>query len=112
MPSRSSRSRSRSRSRKLYTLYKSTNKKKKFDVYVENPRTGNTKKVSFGASNYEDYTIHKDNNRRDRYRQRHMNDNINDYLYPGFWSWHILWGKYTSISKNMSYILKRYKLKR
>lgn len=109
--SRSPKRRSRSRSPKtLYKLYPSTNKTKKFDVYVENKHTGNIKKVSFGARNYEDYTTHKDENRRFRYRQRHIGDNTENPEYPGFWSWHILWGKYTSIPQNMSHIKKKYKL--
>lgn len=77
---------------KLYTLYKSTLSSKKYDVYIINPNTGRTKKISFGAKNYEDYTIHKDKDRRERYRTRHSNDNIDNPLYPGFWSWHVLWG--------------------
>lgn len=89
---------------KLYHLYKSSNSSKKFDVYVENHRTGRTKKVSFGAKDYEDYSIHKDKERRRRYRIRHQHDNIDDYLSPGFWSWYILWGRSTSISKNMTYV--------
>lgn len=90
-------------SKKLYTLYKSSTYGKKFDVYVENTRTGRIKKVSFGAKNYEDYTIHHDKYRREKYRTRHINDKIDDHTYPGFWSWHVLWGKSTSLSKNMSY---------
>ena len=41
---------------RLYTLYKSTNPKKKYDIYVINPETKNVKKVSFGAKGYQDYT--------------------------------------------------------
>lgn len=92
--------------RKLYTLYKSSNRLKKFDVYVENPLTDKIKKVSFGAKNYEDYTIHKDKERREKYRQRHSKDKIDNHLYPGFWSWHVLWGKYSSLDKSMRYTVK------
>lgn len=94
------------RSQTLYKLYKSTLPGKKFDVYVRNKKTGGTKKVSFGATGYEDYTIHHDKDRRERYRSRHKNDKINNPLYPGFWSWHILWGDSTSISQNMKNINK------
>ena len=90
---------------KLYTLYDSTNRKKKYDVYVENLDTGRIKKISFGARNYEDYTIHKDKERRQRYRDRHIHDRIDNCLFPGCWSWHILWGKYTSVEKNMKYVM-------
>ena len=96
-------------SKQLYILYKSSTKGKKFDVYVENPKTNRIKKVSFGAKNYEDYTIHHDKDRREKYRSRHSNDRINNHLYPGFWSWHVLWGRYTSLDKNMSYTVKNLK---
>lgn len=91
----------------LYKLYKSTNIKKKYDVWVNNPTTGRVKKVSFGASGYEDYTTHKDKSRRDRYRVRHAHDNLNDITSPGFWSWHILWGKTTNAIDNLRIIRKK-----
>ena len=34
---------------------------------------------------------HNDPKRRDLYRQRHKNDNINDPNYAGYWSWFYLW---------------------
>lgn len=96
---------------KLYTLYKSKTKYKKFDVYVINPRTKNVKKVSFGDNRYEDYTIHKDKWRRKKYITRHKHDKIYDVTKPGFWSMWVLWGKYTSITKCLAYTKKRFKLK-
>ena len=95
----------------LYKLYPSTLKTKKFDIYVINPKTGNIKKVSFGAVGYEDYTIHKDKDRRARYLLRHKNDHITDPTKAGFWSTHILWGKYTNINTCLKYTLKRFGLK-
>lgn len=115
MPSRSrsrSKSRSRSRSRKkLYTLYPSTIKTKKFDIYIINPHTGNQKKVSFGAKSYEDYTIHKDKERRRRYRIRHKHDRITDPSAPGFWSWWVLWGNSTNLKTALRDTLKKFHLK-
>jgi len=96
--------------RRLYTLYPSTNKNKKYDVYVKNKKTGRIKKVSFGAKGYSDYTVHKDKVRRQKYRTRHKNDKIRNPLYAGFWSWYILWGKYTSIAKCMAYVRKAFAL--
>ena len=84
---------------KPFTLYKSKTAGKKWDVYV--PRRGDTsrlKKVSYGAAGMSDYTKHKDIERRERYRQRHSNDCINDPYKAGFWSWWHLWGN-TSDSK-------------
>ena len=92
---------------KLYTLYDSTNPDKKYDVYVDNPETGRIKKISFGANGYEDYSTHRDKNRRDLYRSRHAYDYINDPTKPGFWSWHVLWGSSPNINTNMAQILRR-----
>ena len=93
---------------KLYKLYNSTNPLKKYDIYVINPNSGRIKKVSFGGAGYSDYTIHKDKDRRERYRIRHHMDKIDDYTSPGFWSWHILWGDSVNIEKNMKSVLKKY----
>jgi hypothetical protein len=94
---------------KLYKLYPSSRKDKKFDIYVWSNK-GNIKKVSFGATGYEDYTIHKDKERRERYRTRHKNDKINDPTAPGFWSWWVLWGDSSNINKALSDTKKKFKL--
>ena len=94
--------------KKLYTLYKSTNPLKKYDVFIISSK-GRTKKVSFGAKNYEDYTMHKDKQRRTNYRNRHRNDKINNPEYAGFWSWWVLWGDSTSIKKNLIIALRKIK---
>jgi hypothetical protein len=39
------------------------------------------------------HTQHKDEDRRQRYRDRHKNDHINDPYKAGFWSWWHLWGE-------------------
>jgi len=106
---RRSRSKSPRQSKKqLYKLYKSTLKTKKFDIWIENPKTGNIKKISFGAKGYEDYSIHKDKERRERYRTRHKNDKINDPTSSGFWAYWILWGESTNKDTNLKKILKKY----
>ena len=81
----------------LYKLYKSKLKTKKYDVYILNPNTDRIKKISFGAKDYDDYTTHKDKERRERYRNRHKKDNIDNPLYAGFWSWYVLWGDSSNI---------------
>jgi hypothetical protein len=60
--------------------------KHKYVVTITNPNSGRKKKIKFGAYGMEDYTIHKDPERRRRYRQRHKNDHINDRTKPGFYS--------------------------
>ena len=56
------------------------------------------KKVHFGSPAYEDYTIHKDTNRRDKYRSRAMKikNKKGELTYkiissPNYWSVNLLW---------------------
>jgi len=81
-------------------LEKSTNKNKRYDAYFK--VDGKQKKVSFGSSKHENYTIHKDKERRERYRQRHKNDLINVPTTPGALSWYLLWGESTSLADNIN----------
>jgi hypothetical protein len=54
------------------------------------------KKVSFGASGYEDYTMHHDAVRMQRYVIRHQrHENWTDPHTAGFWSRWLLWSKPT-----------------
>jgi hypothetical protein len=72
-------------------LCPSTRSTKKYMVIFENGKT-----VHFGAAGYEDYTIHKDPERMERYTQRHEQKedwSINGLYTPGFWAKHILWSK-------------------
>lgn len=73
-------------------LRKSKKKGKKYDVIYKG------KIVSFGSKGMSDYTIHKDKERRNRYRARHSKIKLKDgrLAYkvkgtPAFFSWHILW---------------------
>jgi hypothetical protein len=76
---------------KAYTLYPATRKGSRYLVYV--PKGDHLIAVSFGATDYDNFTIHKDEERRKRYRIRHRNDSIADPYHPGFWSWWVLWNK-------------------
>lgn len=84
-----------------------------FDDYVHrSTRTGkkwmvrvNGRLIHFGSAAHEDYTTHHDKERRHRYSIRHKNDHIYDELTPGFWSYWLLWGPYTSIKKNFKHIM-------
>ena len=64
-------------------LYLSNRDNKKYVVII------NGKSIYFGDNNYENYTMHKDLERINRYLLRHKHDHINDIYKPGFWSWHI-----------------------
>ena len=95
-----------------YYPYKSDKPDKKYYII-----TNDNKKVYFGATGYSDFTIHKDEARKQRYINRHKNNEnwtksgINT---AGFWSKHLLWNlpsisaSYQDIKKklifNLSYI--------
>lgn len=69
------------------------------------------KTTHFGASGYEDYTQHKDKERRRLYRARHMNvGNIDDPKTASSLSWYILWGDSTSIATNIRNFKKKFNL--
>ena len=58
------------------------------------------KKVHFGSPKYEDYTVHKDKERRDKYRARAMKikNKKGELTYTNpessnYWSVHLLWSK-------------------
>ena len=63
--------------------------------------------VFFGAKDYEDYTIHKDYNRKIRYMQRHQYyyTMTKDIKAPSILSLFILWN-FTSLKKSMDYYNK------
>jgi len=55
-----------------------------------------------------DYTIHKDKDRRKRYRNRHKKDlDTKDFKRAGFLSWYVLWGD----SSDLDTAIKDYKNK-
>ena len=91
----------------IIQLSKSTRDKKKYMVIVED------KIIHFGASNYEDYTEHKDPERKQRYLARHRNrenwakSGINT---AGFWSRWLLWGEPT-IAASINKIQKKFNVK-
>lgn len=70
-------------------LSKSDRAAKKYKVRVGN------KTIHFGASGYEDFTTHKDPERKARYLARHHKENWDDPETAGFWARHLLWNKDT-----------------
>jgi hypothetical protein len=69
------------------------------------------KRVKFGASGYDDYTISHDKKRREAYRKRHAKDLLtDDPTKPGFLSYFLLWGDSTSIEKNIASFRKQFGL--
>jgi len=73
------------------------------------------KKVHFGYYNKNDlkndYTLHKDKERRERYRKRHAKDlKTNDPTRAGYLSYYILWGDSTSLKTNIRNYKKQFDL--
>ena len=64
---------------------------KKYDAVIDDKKT-----IPFGASGMSDYTIPKDDERKERYINRHKKNEDWDNIYTaGFWSKIILWNKKT-----------------
>ena len=89
---------------------KSNRKGKKFKA-VFTYDDGKTKTTHFGAKGMEDYTTHKEKERRARYRKRHKKDlKTKDYTRAGYLSYYILWGDETNITDAVKSYKKRFKL--
>ena len=72
---------------KIYYPYKSDKPDKKYFII-----TNTGKRVYFGAAGYEDFTTHKDEERKQRYITRHKkNEDFTDINSAAFWSLKYLW---------------------
>jgi hypothetical protein len=69
------------------------------------------KTIHFGSAGMSDYTIHKDDKRKERYLKRHeKNENWDDYMTAGALSRWLLWSKKT-FKSSLSEYLKKFNLK-
>jgi len=69
------------------------------------------KTTQFGDSRYEDYTQHKDKERRSKYRARHKKDlDKGNYMSAGFLSYYILWGESAALKTNINKYKKKFNL--
>jgi len=104
---------------KLLSVKKSEKKNKKYVATFckcegeTKCKMNERKQVHFGAIKdngvpYEDYTTHKDKERRERYRNRHSKEEDQEADTPGALSFHILWGDSTSIRENIKSFKKKY----
>jgi hypothetical protein len=93
----------------LWTLYEPDDPAKKWAVRVPSGSGSGSVEVKFGARGYEDFTTHKDVDRRERYRTRHQHDRIDDPYSPGFWSWWALWGESDNLDKAFKDAVRRAK---
>ena len=72
-------------------IQKSHRRDKKFDAFVNGEKI-----ISFGQKGAEDYTIHHDDVRQQRYIIRHRkNEDWNDPYTAGFYSRWVLWNRKT-----------------
>jgi hypothetical protein len=99
---------------KFIELKKSNDGKTKYEAVFLNTKTNKLKTVKFGAIKkngepYEDFTIHKDEERKKRYIERHSkNEDWNNAYTRGALSRWILWNKET-ISESLKDYLDRFK---
>ena len=85
-------------------ITKSKTKDKKYDAIIDDRKT-----IHFGAKGYSDFTIHKDEERKDRYINRHKKtENWNDPKTAGFYAKNILWNK-KSVKASVEDTNKRFK---
>ena len=94
---------------KLLSVKPATSKTKKYTATFL-LKNGKEKKVSFGAKGYTDFTLSKDEERKERYLNRHRSrENWNDPLSAGALSRWILWNKKTLKASIMDF-KRRFKL--
>ena len=90
---------------KKYFPYKSDKPDKKYYII-----TNDNKKVYFGQASASDFTIHKDEARKQRYINRHKkNENWNNKDTAGFWSRWLLWEK-PSIKESYEFIRLKFNI--
>ena len=93
-------------------LKKSTTQGKKYTAIFFDENRNKIKTTSFGATGYEDFTTHKDEERKRRYLERHKNnEDWQDYKSAGSLSMHLLWSKPT-LSASYNAYLKKFNLKK
>ena len=76
-------------------MYKADNGKNKYTIRFINETTKRLNTIHFGNINYSDYILTNNERRKELYKLRHANDNVNDLSYPGAWSMGLLWNKKT-----------------
>ena len=94
---------------KLLKIGKSDKPDKKLMATFETD--GRTKTTHFGSKGMDDYTLTKDKEQRDRYRQRHKKDlDTKDPTRAGYLSWFILWGDSTKMKENIKTFKNKFNL--
>lgn len=77
-------------------FYQSTRKKNKYMAVFSDGTTTHFGGINKDGTPYSDFTIHKDQERKERYIKRHeKNENWDDFKTAGSLAYHILWNKPT-----------------
>lgn len=92
-------------------LLKSDQAGKKYKAIFYDEARKKIKTTQFGATGYSDYTKHKDEERKQRYLDRHKNENWSDYKSAGSLARYILWNK-PSVSASYNDYLKKFNLRK
>ena len=93
-------------------IKKSPKKEKKFRAIFKDTNGKIIKQTDFGSAGMSDFTIHKDKDRRKRYRNRHRKDlDTKDFKRAGYLSYYILWGDSSNFDKAVKDYKIRFKLK-
>tara|TARA_R110000824_G_scaffold394102_1_gene593697 strand:+ start:996 stop:1283 length:288 start_codon:yes stop_codon:yes gene_type:complete len=92
-------------------IQKGTAKNKKWKAIFIDDLGKKIKTSQFGDDRYSDYTLHKDKERRTKYRSRHKgNLSKGTYMSPSHLSYYILWGASTNRNKNITDYKRKFKL--
>jgi hypothetical protein len=94
---------------RLISISESTKPDKKLQAIFEDEKTKRKRTVHFGSAGMDDYTLTKNKEQRERYRERHKKDlETGDPTRAGFLSYEILWGDSTSRATNITAYKKRH----
>jgi hypothetical protein len=93
-----------------FTLQDGTAKGKRYKAIFYDEDGNKIKTTQFGSSFHENFTIHRDKQRRELYRKRHHKDKIDEPYSAGALSWWILWNKPTLEASIKDYA-RRFKIK-
>jgi len=97
---------------KYIKLDKSNNLKKKFVAFFYDENKNKVKTTHFGSAGMSDYTINKDDKRKQLYLDRHKkNENWNDFTSAGSLSRFLLWNEKT-LESSFKYYLNKFNLKK
>jgi hypothetical protein len=71
-------------------------------------KTKRIRTIHFGQKGMDDYTQTGDMEQKRLYRARHRHTDYMNPMKPAFYSWHLLWGRYTDLKKNYDLVMKTF----